>query len=69
MIVNTHLLWDVYNREKHRLHFATWGFKENETVKPDRHLDEMTRDEFEEYLLSLAVWVDEPEENPVKKKF
>jgi predicted metal-dependent phosphoesterase TrpH len=59
VITNAHLLWMVYQNEKLRLHFATWDFKNNEKVKPSRHLDEMTREEFEQYLLNLGVWVEE----------
>lgn len=60
---NAHILWLVYQQEKSRLHFATWDFKNNETVKVDRWSEPMTRDEFEEYLLNLAVWVEEFEED------
>jgi hypothetical protein len=31
-------------------------------VKPSPHLDEMTREEFEQYLLNLGVWVEESDE-------
>lgn len=59
---NVHFLWEVYRRERERLHFAAWELKDSETVRPDPHSPvEMTRDEFEEYLLSLGVWVDEPD--------
>lgn len=60
---NMHFLWMAYQQEKSRLHFATWELKNNETVKPDRWSEPMTREQFEEYLLNLAVWVEEPEDD------
>ena len=68
VVTNTYLLWDVYNRERERLHFAAWDYSKKETVKPDKFTREMTRDEFEEYLLNLAVWVEEFDEEPGSKK-
>lgn len=62
VIPSQYLQWMVYLQEKHRLHFAVWEFKDSETVKPANHLGDMTREEFEEYILGLGVWVDEPEE-------
>lgn len=66
VIKNPHFLWMIYQQEKSRLHFATWDLKKNETVTVDRWSEPMTRDEFEEYLLNLAVWVEEFEESEEK---
>lgn len=58
VINNTHLLWQVRTQEEQRLHFAAWDFRDNKTVKPDRYTPEMTREEFESYLLNRAVWIE-----------
>lgn len=65
--LNEHFWWMAYIMERDRLHFKTWEFKNNETVKPDRWSEPMTRDEFEEYLARLGgVWVEEFEEEDSK---
>jgi hypothetical protein len=66
VIVNKYLLWQVRNDEQQRLHFAAWGFQKDKTVKPDRFSPEMTREEFETYLLNRAVWVETEETEPAQ---
>lgn len=63
VIANVHLLHQIYQQERDRLHFAAWDFRDNETVQPDRHSTYMTPEEFQAYLLNRAVWVETDEDD------
>jgi hypothetical protein len=62
--MNAHFLMQVYRMERDRLHFKTWELKKSETTEPDRFNGAMTREEFEEHLIGLGVWVEEFGEEP-----
>lgn len=64
---NQYFHWMIYITERTRLTDATFRFQKEETVKPDRWSEPMTRDEFEEYLKNLGVWVEEFDEEDSKK--
>lgn len=55
VIVDTHLLWQVYIHERERLLDEAVAVKNG---KPTKSGETMTEEEFEEYLLNRAVWVD-----------
>lgn len=59
---NPAYLWTVFFNEKNRLSWTAIRLETEERVQPDRWSKPMTREEFEEYLLSLGVWVEEPED-------
>jgi hypothetical protein len=55
---NAHVLWTVYTREKHNLIFAAAELEKSTTARLDNFHPEVTREEFEAYLLSNGVWAD-----------
>ena len=55
VIVNGHLLWQVYVQEKYRLVEDAARVGRGE---PTRSGESMTEEEFEAYLLNRGVWVD-----------
>jgi hypothetical protein len=55
---NVHVLWDVYNREKNSLVLTAADLEKNTTARLNNFHPEVTREEFEAYLLSNGVWAD-----------
>lgn len=66
--LNPYFHWMVYTTERNRLTDATFRFQKEETVVPDRWSEPMNREQFEEYLLSLGVWVEEDDEEETDGK-
>ena len=55
VILNGHSLWQVFIHERGRLLDDAANVKNGEPLKSG---ERMTEEEFEEYLLNRAVWVD-----------
>lgn len=50
--IDNFILWEIYRQERDRLFLALTEFELSPTVRPDRFSEELTPEEFEQYVLN-----------------